>query len=293
MNKRPLLLALTSSLSLGSLSVARADGVPPPDDAGRTDAATVVATPPPGPHLTLPAGKVALAVALQSDLTSQVAGDAISLAPDLAYGVTDGFTVALVHTTQGGTGFWSGLGTGSLCIMGDRCADTYSTGALLSKVALINTPTVAVAALGGVIYNVDPFRVGVGLGGEALVHAGPVAVHFKPTIYIGVNERGGETLADGTMIGPNQEFLNLPLALLVPATPALQLGVQTGVAAPLDGFADAYRIPVAVMGNLAVTSSMTAGLAFSFDRVAGGDGGMTAPGMMDTRSLTLSLGWVK
>jgi hypothetical protein len=167
--------------------------------------------------------------------------------------------------------------------MGERCADTYSTGALLSKLDLVHRANLDVAALGGVIYNVDPFRVGIGLGGEALVQAGVVAVHFKPTIYIGVNERDA-------MVGPNKEFVNLPLALLVPATKRLQLGVQSGVAAPLDGFGDAYRIPVAMMGNLAL-GAWSAGLAFSFDRVAGG--GMDAPGAFDTRSLTLSLGYVR
>ena len=236
-------------------------------------------------RLVLPAGKVALAVALQSDVSRTGAGDAVSLAPDVAVGVTDRFTVALVHTTQGGSGFWSGLGTGSLCIMGERCADTYSTGALLSKLDLVHRPNLDLAALGGVIYNVDPFRVGVGLGGEALVQAGVVAVHFKPTIYIGVNERDA-------MVGPNKEFVNLPLALLVPATKRLQLGVQSGVAAPLDGLGEAYRIPVAVMGNLAL-GAWSAGLAFSFDRVTGGDNGMPAPGALETRSLTLSLGYVR
>ena len=208
----------------------------------------------------------------------------MSLAPDLAYGVTNRFTVALVHTTQGGSGFWSGLG-GSLCIMGERCADTYSSGALLSKLDLLHHAKVDVAALGGVIYNVDPFRVGVGLGAEALVQAGPVAVHFKPTIYIGVNERDA-------MVGPNKEFVNLPLAVLVPATKRLQLGVQSGVAAPVEGFAAAYRVPVAVMGNVAL-GAWSAGLAFSFDRVTGGDDKMPAPGAFDARSLTVSLGYVR
>ena len=181
----------TLSLVLGTLSLAT---VAHAEDAQLVDG--TVTKPVSAPRLTLPAGKILLAVAVQSDLSSEAAGDSISLAPDLAYGVTDGFTVALVHTTQGGSGFWSGLGTGSLCIMGDRCADMYSTGALLSKLALVNRDKLAVAALGGVIYNVDPFRVGVGLGAEALVEAGPVALHFKPTIYIGVTPRDlGELLA--------------------------------------------------------------------------------------------------
>lgn len=272
MTKRSLVLALSLFTTAAHADDARVD------ERVETPAA-------PASRLTLPAGKVALAVALQSDLTRAAAGDAVSLAPDLAVGVTDRFTVALVHTTQGGSGFWSGLGTGSLCIMGERCADTYSTGALLTKLDLVHRARFDLAALGGVIYNVDPFRVGAGLGAEALVQAGAVAVHFKPTIYIGINERDA-------MVGPNKEFLNLPLALLVPATKQLQLGVQSGVAAPLDGFGDAYRIPVAVMGNLAL-GAWSAGLAFSFDRVAGGDSGMAAPGALDTRSLTLSLGYVR
>jgi len=281
MTKRPL-VAITFSL----LTVTAAHA-----DEARVDE-TVAAPAPPQSRLTLPGGKVALAVALQSDLSTAAAGDSVSLAPDLAYGVTDRLTVALVHTTQGGSGFWSGLGTGSLCIMGERCADMYSTGALLSKLDLVHRAKLDLAALGGVIYNVDPFRVGVGLGAEALVQAGPIAVHFKPTIYIGVNERGGETLTDGTMIAPNKEFLNLPLAVLVPATKRLQLGVQSGVAAPLDGFSTTYRVPVAAIGNLALGAWSTS-LALSFDRVAGGDSGMAAPAALDTRSLTLTVGYVR
>jgi hypothetical protein len=46
------------------------------------------------------------------------------------------------------------------------------------------------------------------------------------------------------------------------------------------------------MGNLAL-GAVSAGLAFSLDRVLGGDSGMGAPGALDTRSLTLTLGWVK
>jgi hypothetical protein len=232
--------------------------------------------------LTLPAGKLALAAAVQSDVSKN--GDSMSVAPDLAFGITDEFTVALVHTTQGGTGFWSGLGTGSLCVMGDRCTNMYSTGALLSKLELVRDGSVTLAALGGVIYNVDPFLVGAGVGAEALVPMGSAALHFKPTMYIGLNDRDGMV--------PNKEFVNLPLAVLVPATKKVTVGVQSGVAGPVDGFGDAYRVPVAVMGNLAL-GAMSAGLAFSFDRVTGGGRGDMEPGTFETRSLTLTLGYVR
>ena len=239
------------------------------------------------PGLTLPAGKLALQVDVQSNMTADAMGDSVSLAPDLAFGVTDAVTVALVHTVHNSTGFWSGLSTGSLCVAGEQCNDTYSTGALLSKIAVTSNARVAVAGLGGVVYNVDPFRLGLGAGAEALVRFGKLGVHAKPTIYIGLNERDH-------MAAPNKEFVNAPLSLLVAARPGLQLGVQSGIAGPVDGFGDAYRVPVAAMMSYAFMPNLTGGVAFSLDRVTGGAAPAAAtPGALDTRSLTLSAVWVK
>lgn len=224
--------------------------------------------------LTLPQGKLAMSVAVQTD------GNATGLAPDLAIGATDKLTVAIVHSTQNATGFWSGAGTGSLCIAGDACGDLYTGGALLAKLALVGNSRVAVAALGGVIHNLVAERSGLGAGFEALVLAGNVGVHVKPTIYIGLDDRDAG----------NTEYLNAPLSLLVPASKHLQLGVQSGVAGPIDGFADAYRIPVGAMGSYSFGPGMNAQLAVNLDRVAGGDPMMSAT---ESRSVTLTLGWVK
>ena len=120
----------------------------------------------PRPWMTLPRGMFALSVAAQADLSAGAMADMISLAPDIAFGVTDDLTVALVHSVANATGFWSGHSNGSLYIMGDACGDVYSNGALLSKLGL-RRGALAVAALGGVIYNIDPFLVGLGAGAEA------------------------------------------------------------------------------------------------------------------------------
>jgi hypothetical protein len=226
--------------------------------------------------LTLPQGKLAMSVAVQTD------GEATGLAPDLAIGATDRLTVAIVHSTQNATGFWSGAGTGSFCIAGEACGDLYTGGALLGKFALASSDRFAVAALGGVIHNLAAERSGLGAGVEALVLAGKVGVHFKPTIYIGLDDR------DAAM--PNTEYVNAPLSLLVAATKQLQLGVQSGVAGPVDGFAEAYRIPVGAMGSYSFGPGMNAQLAVNLDRVAGGN---EMASMTDARSVTLTLGWVK
>ncbi|HEY5923354.1 MAG TPA: hypothetical protein VIV11_16860, partial [Kofleriaceae bacterium] len=166
--------------------------------------------------LTLPERKLFVSVAAQSDLTSGAMGDMISLAPDLAFGVTNDLTVALVHSVATATGFWSGHSNGSLCIAGDACGDLYSNGAVLAKYGVVRGRA-AVAALGGVIYNIDPARLGLGAGVEALYPIGKVGLHFKPTIYIGVNERDAMV--------PNREFVNLPVSVLHATTSSLQLGV--------------------------------------------------------------------
>ncbi|MGE0396848.1 MAG: hypothetical protein AB7T06_09040 [Kofleriaceae bacterium] len=254
--------------------------------AAADDMSVSAKAPPPPAHLslTLPQGAVAASVAAQSNISD--GGASVSLAPDLALGVTDTFTVALVHSTQNATGFWSGASTGSLCVAGDGCANVYSGGALLAKLALVERPRLALAALGGVIATVAPdTRFGLGAGVEALVDLGRAQLHFKPTIYIGLDDR------DDAM-APNTEFVNAPISLYVPATRTLRFGVQTGVAAPVDHLADAYRIPAGVMGQVALSPAMSAQLAFNLDRVAGGEA-MPAASATDARSLMLTLGWVK
>jgi hypothetical protein len=270
-----------ASILLAATTAFADDAVPQLADA------TVAEPAPPPPGLTLPAGKLAVQIDVQSNMTADAMGDSISLAPDLAFGITDAVTVALVHTVNNSTGFWSGLSTGSVCVAGEQCGDVYSTGALLSKIAVVNTARVALAGLGGVVYNVDPFRLGLGAGAEALVRFGKLGLHVKPTIYIGLNERDN-------VMGPNREFVNAPVSLLVAPRAGMQMGVQSGIAGPVDGFGDAYRVPVAVMASHAILPNLTGGLAFSLDRVTGGaPAGAMTPGALDTRSLTLSVVWVK
>src|SRR5580692_3652648 len=86
----------------------------------RADTATAEAPPP--SSLVLPQGKLLLDVYLEMSLSSNAVFSPVSLAPDLWYGLTDAWTLGLVHSTAGATGF-IGVSGDSLCLTGtsDGC----------------------------------------------------------------------------------------------------------------------------------------------------------------------------
>lgn len=81
----------------------------------------------PKPGLTLPAGRLNLALNAEVEATAEAFGKPTSLSPDLSYGVTDDLTVSLAHSTFMLTGFRGAAGKG-LCVTGtdNGCAHAYN-----------------------------------------------------------------------------------------------------------------------------------------------------------------------
>jgi hypothetical protein len=228
-------------------------------------------------------GGIAIHASLEVGMSKDSGGDPISIAPDVWYGVSDKLAVGLTHSAYGTTGFWTGQGN-SLCVAGDFCknadGDTefYDNGGVQAKFGFMQSADMSIAAVGGLMYNVpDPFRMGLRAGIDGMWHSGKIGVAFTPSIQIGLNERDAG----------NKETLNVPVALMYMASPQLHVGLQTGIRGPLDGFGDAYSVPVGVGAMFMVNPNINVGGAFTLERVAGFDG----PGAADLRSLALFVGW--
>jgi opacity protein-like surface antigen len=238
-----------------------------------------------GAHgLTLPKGGLAVFVNLGVGMSKENAGDPISLSPDIWYGVSDQLSVGLTHSIYGLTGFWSGALLGilgpSLCLSGDGCGDAYDVGAVQAKFGLKQDASMAFAAVGGLAYGIsDPFTLSLRAGVEGVWRSGKIGVHFTPSIYIGLNERDAG----------NKESLHVPVSVMFAANPQLQVGVQTGIQGPLDGFGDSYSIPLGLGAIYMVNPNIMAGGAFMLERVAGFEGVDAA----DLRSLSVFVGWMK
>src|SRR5262245_40262487 len=104
-----LIVVSLSVLALGAPALAQTSDEPP---------APPVDAPPAGPvgeRVVLPAKRLYARAALEIELSSGTAGDPVSLAPDVYYGVTPELTVGLLHSALARTGVMGGTGS-SLCL---------------------------------------------------------------------------------------------------------------------------------------------------------------------------------
>jgi hypothetical protein len=237
-----------------------------------------------GDHHGLRKGGIAIAAAIEINMSKELVAKPFSIAPDIWYGVTDKIGVGLIHSSYGRTGFWDGVGS-SLCLAGEEkgCPKLYNSTSLYGRFGLSSNAQMSLAAVGGIDFRLlDPevlmaLRVGI----DGMYNAGKIMIAFSPNISAGLNKRDD--------FG-NKELLNVPVAFLFAATPQLHVGLQTGIRGPLDGFGDAYTVPVSLGAMFAVNPNIMVGGSFGLNRVAGyelPDG----VGVADMRSLTLFAGW--
>lgn len=215
----------------------------------------------PKPGLTLPKGKLNLAVNLEIEMSAERAGKPISISPDLAYGVTDDLTVALVHSRFGVTGFRAAVG-GGLCVTGEDngCAHLYNNVGGEAWYNLARGPLAAAVGAGVHVTNLDASIVHAKLGGKVRYTAGKVGVLFAPTILVAATERDTGGI----------DSLWLPVLGTYKATPQVTVGLGTGLKGPLDGFGDAYQIPLGFMGTYALDPATQLGASWVFGALLGG-----------------------
>jgi hypothetical protein len=229
------------------------------------------------PPMILPQGKLAIVAPIGIDLTTDAVAKPIAIAPDVWYGVMPKLEAGIVHSNEGLTGFWFQGPGGGICVTGTEngCAKLYNGPVGVLAHFLVMEGSIDLAADGGlVISTLDPMAISVKAGVRGRWMSGKIAVDFAPGVGIGVTERDS-----------NGDELFLPVSVGYMVSAKLHAAVQTGIYGPLDGFGDAFAIPVGVGALFGVNDSITVGGAVNFWNLAGK--GSSA----DFRDLTLVAMW--
>ncbi len=209
--------------------------------------------------LTLAEGLTQIDLPVAFNLSKDSAGKPVFIPLHLAYGVTDGFTLALTHQI-------------GLCLSGtsNGCPKVYNDVGLQGLFSLVPSgPFQAALAAGIVLPSItDPFTAAAVVGFDTRAGNGPIALRIDPRLQIGLNQRDG-TLTTPTSAGsaPNREVLSIPVTLQLQATPNVALSVGSGILGPLNpvigSFSDYYAVPL-TFGAAYTTSQLDVGAAFTF-----------------------------
>ena len=238
-----------------------------PSDEPAPEPTTAAAPPPPAPvrrapGLALRPGSLVLTVTFEASLSKGTAFEPSSIAPDLAYGVTERLTLSLVHSGFAVTGFRGAAGNG-VCISGDDggCPRVYSNVGAEALVDVVRGP-LAIAAVGGVhALRFDPTFVDVKLGAHAMYRAGRVTATFFPSVLVGVTERDAG----------NEGAVFLPASVGALAARRLFVALGGGVAAPLDNAGGAWTARVGAIARVQVAPSIFVAASLFLPKIAAGD----------------------
>lgn len=220
------------------------------------------------PGLTLPAGKVNLAVNAEVGMSEGAALEPLALAPDVSYGVDDALTVALVHSRFATTGFRAAAG-GGLCVSGTDggCPNVYDNAGAEAWYRL-GSGSVALAGGGGFhAISFDGGFYAAKLGLKARWSSGAFALQTLPSVFVAVTERSAENVA-GTRVFPDR--LWLPVQAMYRVTADVTLGAGSGIKGPVQGFGDAWQVPLGAMVQYTVDPSLGLGASLVFGQVVGG-----------------------
>jgi hypothetical protein len=223
-----------------------------------------------------PAGMVSARILLDINLSADLAGKPISLAPDLYYSVTDKLQLGLLH--EGPMGWQARPGVG-LCLTGESngCPEVYDNVGLdvMYGVAFGDFHLSTHTSL--FVSHFDPLitSLAVGVAGKARLGE-RVALLFDPKIAVALTERD-----------INDDAVYIPLELQFQLGAPTTLKLLTGLAGGLSAFGDTYEIPVGVGLLQNLTTHFDIGARFSFDNLLGHE--TAGVGRADTRSLAILL----
>ncbi|HUQ04156.1 MAG TPA: hypothetical protein VM261_16770 [Kofleriaceae bacterium] len=229
------------------------------------------------PPMILPTGKIGVHVTLGINLSTDAVAKPIAIAPDIWYGVMPKLEVGVVHSNYGLSGFWFQPG-GGICVTGEEngCGKLYDGPVgLMANFLVSESASMDLAVNGGIVIgSFDPLPLSLKVGVKGRYKSGKIAVHFNPAIAIGLTERDG-----------NKEEIMVPVMVGYAVNEKLHAGLQTGIAGPLDGFGDAFFVPVGLGALYGLNDKMSVGGAFNFVNLAGKNGGA------DFRTLDLMFMW--
>jgi hypothetical protein len=219
--------------------------------------------------LTRPAGALDVSLTLEANVSADRALAPVSLAPDVTYGVTSDFTLALVQSGAAVTGFRGGAGSG-VCVSGaaDGCPGVYRNVGLEGLYSLAAGTLAAAASLGLHLQPVsDPLTFKVKVGAKTRAQLGAVAIGFNPCVFLALSERDGAT-----------DSLWLPVSLSMKPLPRLTTGLGTGVKVPdLSAAGDGWQVALGAFAQVQVQEPLALGASFVLGNVVGGEA--TADGL--------------
>jgi hypothetical protein len=221
-----------------------------------------------------PAGMLSARILLDINLSANLAGKPVSLAPDLYYSATDRLQFGLLH--EGPMGWQAKPGLG-LCLTGENngCPQLYDNVGfdLMYGVAFGQFHMSTHTSL--FIDHFDPLTMSLAVGAATKLHLGTrFALLLDPKIAIALTERD-----------TNDDAIYIPLELQLQAGASTTLKLLTGLSGGLSAFGDTYEIPLGfgLLQNL--TRHFDIGVRFSFDNLLGHE--TPGIGRADTRSLAL------
>lgn len=187
--------------------------------------------------------------------------DRTSIAPDVAYGLTDRVTLSLAHSGFATTGFRGSAG-GGLCMTGEArgCTHAYHNGGVDAVVDVIRG-RFAVAAVGGVhAVSIEPAFVDLKLGAQAAYHRGAITATLSPSVFVGVTER--ERGNRGTVFVPASAGVQL--------TRSWFAALGGGVATPLADATGGWTARLGAIARYRVRSGLFVAGSLFLPKLAGG-----------------------
>lgn len=242
-----LVLAALSGLSSGSLAFAQP--TPPP---------------PRAPGLTLAADTFQLALTLEVETTADKVGEPISIAPDLAYGVTDDLTLSLVHSRFAVTGFRAAVG-GGICVTDEGCPTIYRNVGVESAYSLARGALAVAGVVGLHALDLDQELWGAKLGLRARATRGPFALTASPSVIFAITER------EDAMGAPrNRDTYWLPVGATYKLAAPLTVGISSGLKGSVSDAGERWEVPVGVSAQYTLSKTTLVGASFVFGKLAGG-----------------------
>jgi hypothetical protein len=230
----------------------------------RRETVPVPPTPRP-PSVTLRQGVIAAHLAFEASVSEDNVLAPASVAPDLSYGVTDWFTVAVVHSGSALTGFRGSAGWG-VCVTGTdaNCRSHYASGGVEGLLALTRG-SAALAFNAGVLWtSMEPtVHTDLKLGFKLRLSDGNVFALVSPSVWLALDDRFDRVV-------PHEHQLWLPISVWVKPVPPLALGVGTGVKGPVKSFAERMSIPLGALLQYTFDPRISVGTSFVFGKLLGG-----------------------
>ncbi|HVV84504.1 MAG TPA: hypothetical protein VHE35_15655 [Kofleriaceae bacterium] len=224
-----------------------------------------------------PAGLLSARVTLGINLSSDLVGKPISLAPDIYYAVTDRFQLGLVHD---GPMRWQSRPGAGLCLTGQDggCPHVYDNAGVDAMLGLVYGNQLHLSAHGALyVTSFDAGTAMVAVGAAAKLHLGDALALFA-------DFQLGFFLDDRAV---NDDGLFMPIELQYQVGAPTTLKVLSGVSGSLSAFGDTVEVPLGLGLVRNLGEHLDVGARFSFDNLLGHQ--TDGVGRADARSLSFLL----